>query len=89
MLKKILGLLICISVISLFSTASAHDSFTWFGLKKNDTEVVIKSSNHHSIDCKHKKCPICDKKHKHKPKPPKSHKHKDHKKWHHHLKWWD
>lgn len=86
MQKKVIKIFICVTILIFSSEAIAHESFTWFGLKRNDTEVVIKSSNHHSIEYSHHKCPICDKKHKHKPKPQK---HKGHKKWHHHLKWWD
>ena len=80
MRKNILCFILCISVISIFSAAYAHDSFTWFGLKKNDTEVVLKTSDSHSVRShhKHRDCFFCfgDHKpkqpHKHKPK----HKHK-------------
>ncbi len=84
MLKKILGLLICFSIVSCFSIAYAHDSFTWFGLRKNNTEIVVQSSSHpHHKPPKHHKI--------HKPKPKPKHKHKWHKgpKKHHWFKWWN
>lgn len=80
MLKKILGLVICIMMTSLFSVVSAHESFAWFGLKRNNTEIMINSGDSHYHIRHHNDC--CDKhKHKHKckchKKGPKHHKHCD------------
>lgn len=66
MLKKLLGLLIGIIVLSFYNPVNAHGTFTWFGLRNSNTEVIFQSSSPHA-DCGHKDC--------HKPKPPK-HKHK-------------
>ena len=46
MIKRLLSLLICLTITSTFSIASAHGTFTWFGLRKDNTEVVIQSSGH-------------------------------------------
>ncbi len=61
MLKKLLGLLICISIVSFYSVANAHDRFTWFGLRRGNTEILIQSPAHHP-DCGPHDCG----KHKHK-----------------------
>ncbi len=79
MIKRLLSLLICLTITSTFSIASAHGTFTWFGLRKDNTEVVIQSSGHnphHHNCCHHKPKP------KHKPKP------HHHKKGPNHHKWW-
>ncbi len=76
MIKRLLSLLICITITSTFSIASAHGTFTWFGLRKDNTEVVVQSSGHHHNCCHHKPKP----KHKHKPH--------HHKKGPNHHKWW-
>ncbi len=82
MLKKILGVFICILILSFFQTASAHDGFTWFGLRRNNTEVMFRTSDS-NVRCDHHDC------HKHKPKKHKPKpKHKHHKKGPHHFKWW-
>lgn len=89
MLKKLLGLLICVSVLSFFVPADAHGDFTWFGLRRNNTEVTVSSSSGHHVEHRHH--------HKHKPKPKHKHKHKPkpkHKKHHHKKgpnfhKWWN
>ena len=72
MFKKIVALLLCSFVVIMFSTTKAFASFTWFGFKKDNTEVVFKTSEHHSIHCEHDKCH----KPKHKPKAKPKHKHK-------------
>lgn len=85
-MKKILGVLICLCIASYFSVAEAHGTFTWFGLKRNNTEIVVQSSsNAHHHPPKHHKI------HKPKPKPKPKHKHKWYKgpKKHHWYKWWD
>lgn len=85
MLKKLLGLLISIVVLSFYNPVNAHGSFTWFGLRKNNTEVIFQSSSPHA-DCGHKDC--------HKPKPPKHKlkhkkpKHDKHKKGPKPHRWW-
>lgn len=86
MIKRLLSLLICITITSTFSIANAHGTFTWFGLRKDHKEVVVKSSNHHHNCCHHK--------HKPKPKAKAKHKPKAKAKPHHHKKgpnchkWW-
>lgn len=80
MIKKIFALMICVTVMSFFSIADAHGSFTWFGLRRDNTEVVFQTSGHHD-DCGPKG--HCKHKHK-KPKP----KHKHHKKGPKAHKWW-
>lgn len=85
MLKKFFIMLMCIIVTSSFTIASAHDNFTWFGLRRNNTEVMFRTSDSHDR-CDDHKC------HKHKPKPKHKPKHKPkpkpEKKWHHFHKWW-
>ncbi len=99
--KRILGLIICILMMSSFSVADAHGTFTWFGLRKNNTEITVQSSDCRSgfwgwfrrCDCdEHRHKPPKPKhKEKHKPKPPK-HKHDCGPKHHchpeHPFKWW-
>ena len=85
MYKKIFGVIICLSIISIFTPVNAHEgSFTWFGLRRDNTEVVFGTSSHEP-DCHppghcHKHKP------KHKPKKPKHYKKGP--KFHFH-KWWD
>ena len=63
-----------------FSAAYAHGTFTWFGFRNDNAEIMINSGTpHHSPacnrhDCGHKKPP--KPKHKHHKKPPKHHEHK-------------
>lgn len=89
MLKKILWLVIGIIITSSSSVVQAHGTFTWFGLKNKDTEVVVQSStpapkprfrfwwdrpDHHAHQPKHKSFWL-----RKGPKPPKHHKeHKHH-----------
>lgn len=81
MLKKILFLLVCFVFTSYFSVSNAHGTFTWFGLRKDNTEITFQRSD----DVGHK--PHWH--HKHKPKPkPKHKKHHPKKKFHFH-KWWE
>ena len=47
MLKKFFIMLVCILVTSSFTIASAHDNFTWFGLRRNNTEIMFKTSDKH------------------------------------------
>ncbi len=87
MLKKIFGVIICLSIISIFSPVSAHEgNFTWFGLRRDNTEVVFRTSSP-DADC-HPHGHCHKPKHKHKPKPKHKHKHKKGSKFHFH-KWWD
>lgn len=78
-MKKALGIIICLCVTSYFSAAYAHGTFTWFGFKNDNAEVMINSgTSHHGPmcgphDCGHKKPK--PKKHKHHKKPPKHHNH--------------
>ena len=84
MSKKFIALLFCIIISSSYSVAKADGSFTWFGLKKDNTEIVFNSypeqdkCNHHK--CHHKKL-----KNKQKNKCDKQQKtcHKNHK-----FIWW-
>lgn len=75
MLKKFFIMLVCILVTSSFTIASAHDNFTWFGLRRNNTEIMFKTSDSHDRCDDH----VC---HKHK------HKHKHCKKGPNYHKWW-
>lgn len=86
MLKKLLGIIICITIASSFSAVYAHDgSFTWFGLRRNNTEIEFRSGDaqhdngRHLGHCEHKK--KC-----HHKKPPK---HKPAPKHHRFFKFWD
>lgn len=60
-MKKALGIIICLCVTSYFSAAYAHGTFTWFGFKNDNAEVMINSGTpHHGPmcgphDCGHKK----------------------------------
>lgn len=84
MVKKFLIMSFCILVTSFFSIASAHDGFTWFGLRRNNTEIMFQTSDS-QVRCDHPDCH----RHKHKPKPPKpKHKHKPDKKGPNPHKWW-
>ncbi len=100
MKKRILGLIVCILMASSFSVADAHGTFTWFGLRKNNTEVTVKSSDCNSGFWGWARRCDCDDKHKHKPPKPKhkkKHKPPKHKqdckpghdcnRWHS-FKWW-
>ncbi len=92
MLKKLLGIIICITLVSSFSAVYAHDgSFTWFGLRRNNTEIEFRSGDAHHDNGRH--LGHCEPKHKchHKkpPKPPKPHKHKKDPKHHRFFKFWD
>ncbi len=83
MFKRVFGIIFCFVVFSLFSSADAHSTFTWFGLRKDNTEIFINTGTAHEPDCPpHKPHPK-----KHKPKPPK---HEPHKKGpkHHKCFWW-
>ena len=81
MLKKIFGVIVCLSIISVFSPVNAHEGgFTWFGLRRDNTEVVFSTSSHepecHPPGHCHKPKPKPKHKHKPKPKPkPKKHHH--------------
>lgn len=75
MLKKFFIMLVCILVTSSFTIASAHDNFTWFGLRRNNTEIMFKTSDSYDR-CDDHDC------HKHK------HKHKHCKKGPNYHKWW-
>ncbi len=75
MLKKFFIMLVCILVTSSFTIAIAHDNFTWFGLRRNNTEIMFKTSDSHDR-CDDHDC------HKHK------HKHKHCKKGPNYHKWW-
>lgn len=92
MLKKLLGIIICITIATSFSAAYAKDgSFTWFGLRRHNTEIEFRSGDAHHDNGRH--LGHCDHKHKchHKkpPKPPKKHKHKKAPKHHRFFKFWD
>ena len=82
MFKKILGVIICLSITSVYLSANAH-GFSWFGLRNNDTEIFIGNTTHPEPP------PPPHKHHskKHKPKPKK---HKPPKKDPKHCKffWW-
>lgn len=58
MLKKIFGLLVCMIWVSIFSIAEAHGTFTWFGLKRDNTEIIFRSKIPHSNV--HHKVHYCD-----------------------------
>lgn len=75
MLNKFFIMLVCIIFTSSFTIASAHDNFTWFGLRRNNTEIMFKTSDSHDR-CDDHDC------HKHK------HKHKHCKKGPNYHKWW-
>lgn len=84
MLKKLLALLVGIIILSFCNPVNAHGTFTWFGLRRNDTELIIQTSSPHT-DCGHRDC--------HRPVPPP--KPKKHKPKHEHPKkgpkphkWW-
>ena len=81
MLKKFLGIFICLVITSFYCSANAH-GFTWFGLRNNDTEIFISNTEH----------PVpAPPPHKHHPKKPKPKKHKPDKKPHEPRKcyfWW-
>lgn len=78
MQRKILSLIVCFFVASVFFNSSAL-AFTWFGLRNNDSEVFFVNSNNHTPPS-----PPPKHHHKHKPKPPK---HKHDKKHHEHKCW--
>ena len=81
MLKKFLGIFICLVITSFYCSANAH-GFTWFGLKNNDTEIFISNTEHPEP---------APPPHKHHPKKPKPKKHKPDKKPHEPRKcyfWW-
>ena len=81
MMKKALGIIICLCVTSYFSAAYAHGTFTWFGFRNDNAEVMINSGTpHHGPacgphDCGHRKPKPPKPKHKHHKKPPKHHEH--------------
>ncbi len=82
MLKKFLGIFICLAITSFYCSANAH-GFTWFGLRNNDTEIFISNTEHPE--------PAPPPPHKHHPKKPKPKKHKPDKKPHEPRKcyfWW-
>ncbi len=84
MLKKIIGISICLFVFTLFNIPSANAAFTWFGFRNDNTEVMVNSTDepHRFLWFDHhpKKAP----KH-HPPKGPTHHPHKKGPKRH---KWW-
>ncbi len=86
MYKRLIVTLICIIATSFYCTASAHGTFTWFGLKKDNTEIYVNTGSHPHHDCHGPKCHPKKPKHKPKPKP----KHEHHKKGLGHYKclWW-
>ena len=77
-MKKVLSLALFIIITSSFSIANAK--FTWFGLKNNDTEVIIHSSDSHIEYRAHDHHPYKTPKHKKKDKP-KLHKGPNFHKW--------
>lgn len=79
MLKKTIGILLCASIISFCTPVMAHGTFTWFGLRKDNTEIFINTGSHPEPE---------PPRHKPHPKKPK-HKH-EHKKGpkHHNCFWW-
>ena len=84
MSKKFWVVFFCIIITSFSSLAKADGDFTWFGLKKNNTEIVF-SSHSENDECKIQKC------HHKKPKNKLKHKHENHhKKCHknHKFFWW-
>lgn len=81
MLKKFLGIFICLVITSFYCSANAH-GFTWFGLRNNDTEIFISNTERPEP---------APPPHKHHPKKPKPKKHKPDKKPHEPRKcyfWW-
>ncbi len=84
MIKKIIAVIFCLIITSVYNSAKADATFTWFGFKKDNTEIVFSSNPEHECHthkCHHKKPKP---KHKHKPKhepPKKSPKH-------HMCLWW-
>lgn len=99
MLKKFLWLVIGIIITSSCSVVQAHGTFTWFGLRNKDTEVVIQSStptpqprfrfwwdrpDHHAHHPKPKHESFWHRRGPKPPKPPKPPKH--HKEHKHHGK---
>lgn len=70
MLKKTVGILLCASIISFCTPVMAH-GFTWFGLRKDNTEIFINTGSHPEPEPPgHRPHP---KKPKHKPKPKPKH----------------
>ena len=79
MVKKLLGLLIFTLIISIYTQTKA-EAFTWFGLRKDNTEIFYQKSDEHYVRHHHPHPPRLnchDPKHKHKPecrkKGPKPH----------------
>lgn len=51
-MKKAMGVFICLCITSYFSTAYAHGTFTWFGFKNDNAQVMINSGTpHHGPAC--------------------------------------
>ncbi len=77
MLKKIFGITLFMAITAVFSCAEAHGTFTWFGLRKDNTEIFINTGTddkiHPPAHKPHPKKPKHKPKHKPKPKhePPK------------------
>lgn len=84
MLNKFIAVLFCIIISSFYSVSKADGSFTWFGFKKDNNEIVF-SSHPDNDECNHHKCHHKKPKHKPTPKCDKHHKkcHKNHK-----FIWW-
>lgn len=79
MVKKLFGLFISIFILSIFLQTETK-AFTWFGLRKDNTEIYYQKSDEHYVHHHkpHPPKPNChDPKHKHKPeckkKGPKPH----------------
>ncbi len=85
MFKKIFGIIICLAITAIYSSVYAHGTFTWFGLRKDNTEIYINTGAH--PEPPHPACDHHPKKPKHKPPKPK---HEPHKKGpkHHRCFWW-
>lgn len=76
MIKKIIAVIFCLIITSIYNVAKADATFTWFGLKKDNTEIVFSSNPEHECHthkCHHKK-PKQKLKHEHPKKGPKHHK---------------
>ncbi len=84
MIKKLFAIVCCFIISSFYCSAMADGTFTWFGLKKDNTEIVFSSNSDHNCPphkCHHKKPKP---KHKHKPK----HEHQKKESKHNMCLWW-
>ena len=77
--KKIISIFICSFVLTFLVQIEAK-AFTWFGLRKDNTEIIYQKSNEHYVNHHRPHPPTLnchDPKHKHKPeckkKGPKPH----------------